>query len=316
MRPNAPTRALLLALWLAAPAAALAADEALPEPPGEGIAADAPAEASEAPLAGDPAPEPGADPAAEAADPLLDDEAFSEDDRFFDADDPIEDSAARDPFELVNRGVFAFNRGLDTVLLDPLTRSYQFVVPEPGRRALERVFLNLDTPVIFANQVLQLRPKDAACTLARFAINTTAGAGGLFDPAAHGAGLERTEADFGLTLARWGTPSGPYLILPVFGPSTARDAFGDAVDVMSDPLTYFTGPFRWWTWLIGGSEGIVVLESNAGQLRELEAGSLDFYSALRSAYLQSRDAQVRAVRGEPQPGDGIRQGSVAGAADR
>lgn len=282
MRPNPAIRAALLAASTAAMLAVGSAAAA--EPEAEAVAPTAGVDAAEAALLDE-------DPLHLEPDPLFDEDGDE-------AEFQIADSEARDPWEPLNRGVFRFNRGLDTVFLDPVTRGYQLLVPEFGRRAVERVFLNLDTPVIFTNQMLQLRALDAACTLGRFVINSSVGVAGLFDPAAAGAGLRRTEADFGQTLAFYGTPSGPYLILPVFGPSTARDAFGDVVDVMTDPLTYVLGPFRWWTLALGGSEGLVVFESNVENLRQLEAGSVDFYSALRSAYLQSRDAEIRAVRGE------------------
>ena len=241
---------------------------------------------------------PSADDSASAEDEArLLEEALLEEGLFEEESEFESEAARRDPFEGLNRGVFRFNRGLDYVLLDPITKGYQWVVPRPGRRAVHRFFLNLDTPVVLANQVLQVRPVDAAGTVARFVLNSTAGVAGFLDPGA-AAGIPRTEADFGQTLARYGAPSGPYLVLPVFGPSTVRDGLGSVVDVIVDPVTYLLGPFQWWTLVLGGGEGLVVREATIADLEALEAGSIDFYSALRSAYLQSRDAAVREVRDE------------------
>ncbi|MGI9590293.1 MAG: MlaA family lipoprotein [Myxococcota bacterium] len=201
----------------------------------------------------------------------------------------------RDPWESCNRKVFGFNRTFDVWVFDPITRGYRLVVPKPGRRAIQRLVLNLDSPVILINQLLQLRLADSAGTLGRFVINSSFGIAGLFDPAGRSMGIARKEADFGQTMARYGMPAGPYVMLPIFGPSTARDAVGTVFDQTVDPLTYLLGPLQWWTLLIGGSEGLILREAALDELRALEEGSVDFYSALRSAYLQSRDAEVQAV---------------------
>ena len=224
-------------------------------------------------------------------------ELLLEDDPFL--DDPGEagrPSGDRDPFEDVNRDVFAFNRRVDRWLFDPITRGYRFVMPESGRRAMYRFSLNLDTPVVLANHMLQFRVVDAAGTLTRFVLNTSIGVLGLFDPAASFFEVGRVDGDFGQTLARYGTPSGPYLMLPIFGPSTTRDVFGDVVDIVADPVSYLLGPLPWWTLALGGGEGLIVREANLDDLQQLEAGALDFYSALRSAYLQTRDAAAREAK--------------------
>lgn len=241
-----------------------------------------------------PAAEPGADRGpllpAEAPDPLFDQDA----ELLAEKDEPL----ASDPWEGLNRGVFSLNRTIDRYFLNPVTDVYQLLVPEPGRHAIHRAIVNLDAPVVFANHLLQLRFDAAAVTLGRFVVNTTAGVGGFFDAASQGADIERIEGDFGQTLAVYGVPSGPYVMLPLFGPSTLRDTAGGAVDAVGDPLTYLIGPFRWWTLGIGAGEGLVVREAHVGDLEALEEGSLDFYSALRSAYLQSREARIREARGD------------------
>lgn len=256
--------------------------------PAEGAAVAPPAEpapVSASAGAVEPAPLLGPD----APDPLLDEDADLFDD----------EALAPDPWEGVNREIFSFNRALDRFVLDPVTDVYQFLVPEPGRHALHRAFLNLDAPVVFANQLLQLRFDAAAVTLGRFVVNSTAGVGGLFDAASRGAGIEPIDADFGQTLARYGTPSGPYVMLPLFGPSTVRDTVGGAVDAAGDPLTYLIGPFQWWTLILDTGQGIVIREAHVGDLRALEEGSIDFYSALRSAYLQAREARVQEAAADP-----------------
>jgi phospholipid-binding lipoprotein MlaA len=144
--------------------------------------------------------------------------------------------------------------------------------------------------------MLQFRVVAAATTMTRFVLNTSLGVGGLFDPATDWFHADRIEGDFGQTLARYGSPSGPYLMLPLFGPSTVRDVCGDVVDIIADPLSYILGPYQWWTLLLGGGEGLSSREAHLDDLDALEAGSLDFYASLRSAYLQSRDAMVREAR--------------------
>jgi phospholipid-binding lipoprotein MlaA len=208
----------------------------------------------------------------------------------------VDEASARDPFEGLNRDVFSFNRRMDYWLFDPITRGYQFAVPTQGRRAFYNFFQNLDSPMILVNHMAQFRVVAAATTSTRFVLNSSIGLAGLFDPAASFFHVNRIEGDFGQTLARYGTPSGPFLMLPVFGPSTVRDVFGDAVDILADPVSYLLGPIRWWTLVLGGGEGLTTREAHFDELKALEAGSLDFYSALRSAYLQSRDAMVRESR--------------------
>jgi ABC-type transporter lipoprotein component MlaA len=235
------------------------------------------------------APDPISDPDLSAYDPLLDEE--------FEVD--LDERAVHDPFEGFNRGVFAVNEKLDDFAFDPITKGYQFLVPEPGRVAVFRFFQNLESPVLMTNQLLQLRLGAATLTLGRFVVNSTAGIGGIFDAAGHGAGWERVEADFGQTLARYGCPTGPYLIVPVLGPSTVRDFSGDIVDRLLDPLTYLVGPLQWWIPL-GVSQGLSVREANIEALNALEASSVDFYSALRSAYVQSREAGIREAFGREE----------------
>jgi phospholipid-binding lipoprotein MlaA len=215
-------------------------------------------------------------------------------------DDETGETLENDPFEPANRYVFTFNEGVGRYVLDPVTRGYQWLVPPAGRRAVNRVFDNLNAPVRFLNQVLQLRPVPAATTLTRFAVNSSLGIAGVFDVAGEVMKLPPTDADFGQTLARYRVPRGPYLVVPLFGPSTARDAVGTVVDQALDPLTYIVGPLNFqWQLILGGSQGLALRDENLEALEALREASVDFYSALRSAYLQVRLARETEVGYRP-----------------
>lgn len=198
-----------------------------------------------------------------------------------------------DPFEGMNRGTLRFNLGLDRWIFDPVTRGYQFLVPEPGRLAVRRVLANLNAPVVFVNDVLQAEWKGAGTTTARFVLNTTVGVAGIFDPAA-GLGLKEHTADFGQTLALAGVHSGPYLILPIFGPTTVRDSVGAVVDFFFRPMTYVLGPADQllYSTTFSGSSGIATRDEHAQALQALKESSVDYYAALRNAYYQDRMAQI------------------------
>ncbi len=200
-----------------------------------------------------------------------------------------------DPFERANRKLFAFNELLDRFAFEPMLRGYRFLLPEEVRRSLSRAFVNLNAPVIVVNDVLQGRFLDAAEAVGCFALNSSVGWAGLFD-AAREVGWEMRPADFGQTLAKAGVASGPYLVLPIFGPSTVRDGVGDVVDQLFHPLSYVLGPgpTLYFNGLVGGGVGLSKLDESADQLRALRESSVDFYAALRSAYLQHRTAQLRA----------------------
>jgi len=212
-------------------------------------------------------------------------------DEGFEAELELEsDMESSDPFENTNRKVFAFNRGVDRLFFAPVTRGYRFMVPRLARKGIRRVFLNLDSPKILVNDLLQLRFKDAGETLGRFVLNSTLGVGGLLDPGA-AAGWERHDSDFGQTLAKMGLASGPYIVFPVFGPSSVRDGIGSVVDLAFRPLTYILGPTELMVHVyIGSGNGLVALDASRDKLGALEGSSVDFYAALRSAYLQSRRA--------------------------
>ena len=146
-----------------------------------------------------------------------------------------------DPYEAQNRRVHAFNRGLDRALFRPAASGYGTILPAPVREGVANFSDNVSTPGYVVNDLLQGRAEDAGHNFFRFAINSTLGVAGIFDPATS-IGLERREADFGQTLYVWGAGSGAYLELPVYGPSTQRDALGAVVDIGLSPMRVLTPP--------------------------------------------------------------------------
>ena len=228
------------------------------------------------------------------------DDPYAEyDDAYFDEgeDDGI-DGDERDPWENMNRAFFAFNEGLDKWVLLPVAKGWDFVLPDFAQRSLRNAFDNYQFPIQFGNNLLQWKPKDAGRDLARFLVNTTVGIGGLMDPASK-IGLPQSDEDFGQTLAVWGVPSGPFLMLPVFGPSNIRDTGGLAVDTASHPASYFI-PFYGTFSMAAGN----MVNRRSLVIEELDAerrAALDFYVAVRSAYMQYREAVIK-DRGDADPG--------------
>ena len=201
------------------------------------------------------------------------------------------DPAERDPFEGPNRRLFGFNEGVYEYVLDPVAEAYEFLVPVSVRKGVRRFFSNLDEPVTFANHVLQGAGTDAGTTFGRFAVNTTLGIVGFFDPATE-FGLERRRTDFGETLARYGTPAGPYIVLPLLGPATARDAFGEGIDLLLRPDTWLLSATP--IFVVNAGTGLSSYDIDRRRLEALRETSIDFYSAMRGAYLMDRDAHVDA----------------------
>jgi len=221
---------------------------------------------------------------AQEVDPLFEEEDSAD----FEAVEPV-----GDPLEEGNRVVFGFNQKLDDWFWSPVTRAYRFVTPEIARVGIRRALHNLNTPVYVANHLLQLRLRDAGEAFGAFALNSTLGVLGLFEPAKE-AGWESRPADFGQTLGLVGVASGPYLVIPVFGPTTVRDGFGNAVDYFLQPLNYVLGIPTQILW--GGGAGLSLREEVSDQLIALERSSVDFYAVMRSAYRQNRDQVVAEAR--------------------
>lgn len=191
----------------------------------------------------------------------------------------------KDPYEGFNRGVFEFNDVLDRYALKPLAQGYQKVVPETVRFIVGNMFANLGDVWTAFNQLLQGKPKFALTDMTRFAINSTWGFAGAADVAS-AIGIERHEEDFGQTLGRWGVPSGPYLVLPFFGPSSFRDAPSRYIDSYGSLNSYIPDiPSR------NISYGLNVIDIRASLLRSerlLEGAALDKYSLIRDGWLQRR----------------------------
>ncbi len=215
-------------------------------------------------------------------------EAWDDDEWFedeFSLDDEYDGIVNEDPLEPANRVVFQFNRGVDRFLLTPITGVYQALVPSAGREGVFNVFRNLDSPARLTNAMLQGRPKAAGIMLGRFVFNTTFGLGGLFDVGSR-IGLKQQHADFGQTLATWGTPQGPFLIFPFLGPMTVRHGVGMGADFAMQPASWVLGPLP--GMIMGASKDFTRREQSEFELEMLRDQSLDFYAALRSAFLQDR----------------------------
>jgi phospholipid-binding lipoprotein MlaA len=217
-------------------------------------------------------------------------------DDFFDEEWEQVPTGYPDVFESSNRRIFAFNQKVDQWMLDPMTEAYRYAVPKGVRQSFSRVFGNLASTKTLVNDVLQLEWRDAGVTTARFLINSTLGLAGLFDMAA-GFGLDGHESSFGQTLALADVPSGPYLVIPVVGPSNVRDGVGMVIDGFFQPTYYIIGPANF---LIGpseillytGSSGISLRDRHYLTLKAFEESSVDFYSALRNGYYQQRIEEI------------------------
>ncbi|WP_197042056.1 MlaA family lipoprotein [Sandarakinorhabdus oryzae] len=204
--------------------------------------------------------------------------------------------AEADPWEKSNRRMYAFNKGLDRWVVKPLATSYRFVTPRPLRSAVSNAYGNYGEPANLTNAVLQGKFAQAFRTLDRFILNTTLGVGGISDVATD-LGRPREPEDFGQTLARWGVKSGPYLVLPLFGPSTLRDGIMTPFDFFIDPADFTRNALLHpgWDVRIGMTAGRVVnfrntlIETGADKLL---ADSLDEYALARSAWIQSRRLQL------------------------
>lgn len=208
-----------------------------------------------------------------------------------------------DPFETVNRFIFAINEALDVILLKPAAATYRFLLPEFAQDSIRNVIRNLKAPVIFANELWQGKDEEASETLARFGINSTIGLAGLID-VADSFGLEYHSEDFGQTLGFYGAEPGPYLVLPLFGPSSVRDAIGMGVDSLIDPWSYVleaSGVDSDDRTTISLSRrvagGIDKRARNIENIEELQRDSVDFYARIRSLYLQNRRNLIK--DGEP-----------------
>lgn len=209
-------------------------------------------------------------------------------------------AANSDPWQGFNRNMFGVHQAVDGAVFEPVARGYRTVTPQLLRSGVLNFLRNLKAPVVFANDVLQGEVGRAGNTAGRFAINTTIGIGGIFDPATS-MGLERHEEDFGQTLAVWGVPSGPYLFVPVVGPTTVRDGAGRIIDIVFDPLSWAGGEnvdtVRASRTVISG---IAQREVLIDQIDAFEEQGGDLYVTYRSAYEVSREAAIQNGRADVQ----------------
>jgi len=194
-----------------------------------------------------------------------------------------------DPWEVYNRHMFAFNEGADQYVVKPVAEGYVKVVPEPVRDCVNNIFRNIGDIGNALNNLLQGKPADASSDICRVAINTTVGVLGCFDVATK-VGLPRSNEDFGQTLGKWGLESGPYFVLPLFGPSSVRYSFARAADNSFDVASYVHGD----AWLIA-AQTLRLIDTRAGLLQAsqlLESVALDKYQFVRDGYLQRRRSLI------------------------
>ncbi len=212
-----------------------------------------------------------------------------------------------DPLEPLNRKILDANMFVDRILLKPVTKVYIAILPEAARDALKRALDNMKEPVVVINNVLQGQPKRAGIAIGRFTVNSTLGLAGLFDIAKKW-GLHKEAGDFGQTLFVWGLPEGPYLIVPILGPSNPRDLIGMGTDAYIDPFSYLAtvkdvDDLQIARFVVGGiDQRARVMDI----LDDLQKNSLDFYAQLRSLSQQRRAAELRGGAA-PVPGPNFYQ---------
>jgi len=225
-----------------------------------------------------------------------------------------------DPLEDTNRAIFDFNQVVDRNVLVPVAKAYRTVLPDPVRDSLRDFLRNLRAPLIFANDALQGEFERAGQTFARFTLNSTLGVGGLLDVAGRWGELPYHEDDLGLTFGVWGIPEGPYLVVPVLGPSTPRDLGGQVAEGFGDPFNCVVAgnPYTlyWIPFVRGGVAGIDQRSRYIETLADIERTSLDYYATIRSLYRQRRAALIRHEKEQnlPPPSSFSRNDSPAAPA--
>ncbi len=190
-----------------------------------------------------------------------------------------------DPYEGFNRTMHDFNDGLDSYLLKPIVDGYKWITPDLIETGVSNVFLNMKGINVFLNDFLQGKLQQGAEDTGRFLLNSTVGLAGIFDVATY-AGLEQNDEDFGQTLAVWGVPSGPYLVLPILGPSTFRGVPGAVFDTAANPISYLAWPVAAPVAAMAGIDRRATADSS---LQFIDEAAVDSYVFTREAYLQHRD---------------------------
>lgn len=193
----------------------------------------------------------------------------------------------KDPWEGFNRSIFSFNETLDEYVLLPVTKGYRYIAPEPVEKGVSNFFDNLNDVTVLINSLLQLKFEKAGHTTARLVANTFFGIGGIFDVATP-MGLDKQNEDFGQTLGHWGVGTGPYVVLPLFGPSNIRDGFGLIPDYYTSPVTHLEDDEARLA-----LEVLWVIDTRSGVMDQEKLISGDRYSFIRDVYMQRRDYLVR-----------------------
>lgn len=207
-------------------------------------------------------------------------------------------TTGEDPWEGPNRAVFGFNEGVDRYVLEPVAIGWDFLLPQRAQWGVSNFFDNLRMPLVFVNDLLQLKPVAAAQDVGRFVVNTTLGVVGLVDVASR-LDIPANDEDFGQTLGRYGVPPGPYVVLPLLGPSTVRDTFGLAADGASRPEAWLVEGL-----VLAGARVVEVVNTRSRlieEFRENRRTAFDYYVFVRNAYLSNRERKVR--DGETAPGE-------------
>lgn len=209
---------------------------------------------------------------------------------------PWDPAGVSDPLEPMNRGIFWVNDKVDVHVLTPAAKGWDWVAPDPVQRSVSDFFSNLRFPIRFVNDLLQGKPRAAGEDLGRFLVNSTVGIAGFLDPASR-LGLEENDEDFGQTMGHYGVPSGPYLVLPLLGPSSARDAAGGLVDWATSVWPFFVPAYV--SIGVRATDTVNARSQVYEEVEEERASAFDWYAFVRDAYLQHRHAQVRDELEEP-----------------
>jgi phospholipid-binding lipoprotein MlaA len=216
-----------------------------------------------------------------------------------DSADASYDEQVNDPYESTNRFFYEVNDKIDTYSLKPIAEAYVYITPSPVRTGIHNFLDNLSSPALFANDVAQAKPRRAGDTFMRFVINSTIGVVGVFD-VAKAVGYKEHDTDFGITLALWGVPTGPFLYLPILGPSSPRGVAGYAANAALDPFTYVPRGYGLVTfnWARYGMGAIDTRSRLLGDLDKVKQNALDPYATFRSLYRQHVQSQVDAARND------------------
>jgi phospholipid-binding lipoprotein MlaA len=201
-----------------------------------------------------------------------------------------------DRLEAFNQAMLTFNLKADDWALHPIATKWAYVMPQPARASVGRFFKNVGVIPRFANDLLQLQFKQGGIEVARFGINSTMGIAGLFDPADKWFGLKQQDNDFGLTMAKYGVSEGPYIVLPLLGPSTVRDALGGFADGAMNPVNYVVSGALPYEVAAKAFAAVNTRSENLDKFDDVDRYSIDLYGAIQDEYLERRQQQEDRVR--------------------